>query len=284
MKPLFMWAGGKNRCLKHYKPILPTNIKTYSEPFFGAGAVFLKVLETNDIKEAYINDINSDIIRIYREVKNNPEQFCNIMDTYSSLYLSLEKSSRKEFYFALRDKHAFEYEGWSEVKEAATLYFLMKTGFNGIWQINQNTNGRFGTPSGLLNQTKKVYDKDNVMEWSEMLNTIKVHITSTDWIDAPHADFTFYDPPYRGCLTITQAYATSFPDTELDKLIKIVEDNKNVWCTNRDIDDGYFDNVKCNVMKIPITYIAGRKKQHKNEQGDIIKHTAMKANEVLLWR
>ena len=33
MKPLFKWAGGKSRMLKHYQPFIPTEIKTYSEPF-----------------------------------------------------------------------------------------------------------------------------------------------------------------------------------------------------------------------------------------------------------
>ena len=65
MKPLFKWAGGKSRMLKHYQPFIPTEIKTYSEPF-------------------------------------SPQQ-------------------------------------------AATLYFLLKTSFNGIYQVNANTNGRFGT-------------------------------------------------------------------------------------------------------------------------------------------
>ena len=42
-KPLFIWAGGKNKMLKHYIPILPSplemDIKSYVEPFFGGGAI-----------------------------------------------------------------------------------------------------------------------------------------------------------------------------------------------------------------------------------------------------
>ena len=29
MKPLFIWAGGKNKMLKHYKPFMPSEVKTY---------------------------------------------------------------------------------------------------------------------------------------------------------------------------------------------------------------------------------------------------------------
>lgn len=45
IKPLFMWAGGKNKLISKYLPHLPKNIKTYSEPFFGAGAMYLWVQE-----------------------------------------------------------------------------------------------------------------------------------------------------------------------------------------------------------------------------------------------
>ena len=96
------------------------------------------------------------------------------MDKLSAEYLPLSKEERKVFYYELRNEHAFDYEKWTRTEEAATLYFLMKTGFNGIWQINQNTNGRFGTPSGLLNQKDKVYDKDNVKEWSLALQNCKL--------------------------------------------------------------------------------------------------------------
>lgn len=39
LKPLYMWAGGKNKLIKHYEPIfsqLP-HYDNYVEPFFGVG-------------------------------------------------------------------------------------------------------------------------------------------------------------------------------------------------------------------------------------------------------
>ena len=35
MKPLFMWAGGKNKMLKKYAKYLPTSVEHYVEPFLG---------------------------------------------------------------------------------------------------------------------------------------------------------------------------------------------------------------------------------------------------------
>ena len=275
MKPLFIWAGGKTRLLKHYVPHWPKDVKTYSEPFFGGGAVFIYMVNNYDLDEVWINDVNIDLINIYDTVKSDVNNFTKLLDKYSKEYLPLEKPDRKTYYFDLRQENAYDFEKWSNTEQAAALYFLMKTGFNGIWQINKNTNGRFGTPSGLLNQKDKVYDKVNVLEWHHVLNSMKVNISSKDWSEIPLGDFTFYDPPYRGCFT---SYGTSFPDSETNKLISTTQNNDNVWLTNRDIGDGFFDNIEgCDKISFDVTYTAGRRKKH--EDGTF---TAKKATEILL--
>jgi DNA adenine methylase len=226
------------------------------------------------LKKIYVNDINSGLTSIYRNIKNNVEEFCGGMDELQSEYLPLSKEKRKEFFFDLRSKNAWEYQDWEDLKESYVLYFLMKTGFNGIWQINKNTNNRYGTPSGLLNQKDRVYDKWNVLLWNEMLNKYDVEILNGDWKDCPIGDFTFYDPPYRDSFA---NYNTRFPDEETELLIKRVEESKNVWLCNRDSNDGFFDNKNATTERFPITYTAGRRK--KTEDG----FKATKATEILLY-
>ncbi len=68
-KPLFIWAGGKNKMLKHYLPIMPKQVDTYVEPFFGGGAMFIHIVENYKPKNLIINDVNKDIIRIYNSIK-----------------------------------------------------------------------------------------------------------------------------------------------------------------------------------------------------------------------
>ena len=275
MKPLFIWAGGKTRLLKHYAPHWPKDVRTYSEPFFGGGAVFIYMINNYDLDEVWINDVNKDLINIYETVKSDVNDFITLLDKYSNEYLPLKKEDRKTYYFHLRQENAYDFEKWNNIQQAAALYFLMKTGFNGIWQINKNTNGRFGTPSGLLNQKDKVYDKDNVLEWHNALNSMKVNLSSNDWCEVPLGDFTFYDPPYRGSFT---SYGTSFPDSETTKLIEVTKNNDNVWLTNRDIGDGFFDDIAgCDKISFDVTYTAGRRKKH--EDGTF---TAKKATEILL--
>ena len=265
--------------MKHYEPLFPSafdnKIESYSEPFFGGGAMFLNVVQRYPtLKKVYINDINSGLISIYKNIRYNLSDFCEGMDELQAEYLPLAKDKRKEYFFELRRKNAWEYQDWGDLRESYVLYFLMKTGFNGIWQINKNTNNRYGTPSGLLNQTDKVYDKENVIAWNRLLNKYDVEILNGDWKDCPMGDFTFYDPPYRDSFA---DYNTSFPDIETELLIKRVEDNKNVWLSNRDSGDGFFENRKANLRKFPITYTAGRRKKTKDG------FKAKKATEILLY-
>ena len=280
-KPLFIWAGGKNKMLKHYKPHMPKTVDKYFEPFFGGGAMFIHVFNNYKPDEMVINDINTDIVRIYKTIKSDCDSFLKILDNLSQQYLPLNKENRKEFYYSLRHEHAYDYLKWDTTEEAATLYFLMKTGFNGIFQVNINTNNRFGTPSGLLNQKDKVYDKDVVLWWNKALQ--KTTILSGDWKettslvkDIPDT-FVFLDPPYRGSFT---SYGQTFDDNDQKDLVEFAKkfEHTRVFLCNRDIDDNFYENILDDLLinKYPVTYTAGRRK--KTEDG----FEAKKATEVLI--
>lgn len=264
MKPLFIWAGGKNKMLKHYKPFMPKTVNTYCEPFFGGGAMYIHIVEKYAPKELIINDVNSDIVRIYKTIKSDCDNFISILDELSQEYLPLTKAERKKYYYSLRHKHAYDYVFWDNTKEAAVLYFLMKTGFNGIYQVNKNTNDRYGTPSGLLNQKTEVYDKQVVEWWNKSLQNTQIF--SGDWKDCvsyvedKDNNFVFLDPPYRGSFT---SYGQEFSDDDQNKLLDYVRSNEksDVFLCNRDIEDGFYDNTGLVINKFPVTYTAGRRKK-----------------------
>jgi DNA adenine methylase len=301
LKPLFIWAGGKTKVLKHYARFMPTAFETYYEPFFGGGAMFIHVMNTYRPKNVVINDINSDVINIYKAIKTDLDEFQQRLDSLESQYLPLTieddpgyKSKdeeirkkykdwrlwhpcRRRFYFEVRHQHAFEYQKWSKPYEAATLYFLMKTGFNGIYQLNQNTNGRYGTPAGLLNQKDKVYDRDVLKWWHDALQNVT--IKSGDWKDAVENDpngFFFFDPPYRDSFA---DYGNGFGDDALTSLLDFADAQNLVFVANR-ADDNWFDDQSrsMQVHYFDITYTAGRRK--KTEDG----FAAKKAREILLYK
>jgi DNA adenine methylase len=303
MKPLFMWAGGKTRLIKKYKEkdVLPKDFNSYIEPFLGGGAMFIWAYQKNPNADFVLNDINKGIISIYDSIKNDCEVFIEHLEEMSSIYIPLDKGerrkdlekeyttehyvenreepfkqpdwnkifsicpSRRHYYFKLRAEHAFEYKNWSKTKEAAVLYFLMKTGFNGIWQENKSMNGRFGTPSGLLNQKTKVFDKDNVLLWKSALQNVK--LLSGDFTDtlsyASSGTFVFLDPPYRGSFT---QYGVDFDDDLQESVIQYfndsIESGAYSLMSNRDVNDGFFEDRKGKnkIIRFDVTYTAGRRK------------------------
>jgi DNA adenine methylase len=277
MKPLFIWAGGKTKVLKHYAPFMPTAFETYYEPFFGGGAMFVHVMNTYQPKNVVINDINSDVVNIYKAIKTDLTEFQQRLDSLESQYLSLSKDDRKKFYFDTRHLHAWNYQEWSPTFEAATLYFLMKTGFNGIYQLNKNTNGRYGTPAGLLNQKDKVYDRDVLNWWHNALQNVT--IKSGDWKDVVENDpngFFFFDPPYRDSFA---DYGNGFGDEALTSLLDFADAQNLVFVANRADDDWFDDQSRSmQVHYFNITYTAGRRK--KTEDG----FAAKKAREILLYK
>lgn len=236
-------------------------------------------MEKYNPRKVIINDVNASIINIYESIRDDVHAFVDIVDTYQAMYLPLSKEDRKKLFFSVRYEHAYHYQNWSHTHEAAVLYFLMKTGFNGIFQINKNTNGRFGTPSGLLNEKHRVYDKENVLAWSKLLTNAQLY--ATDWKCIDYVDnsdtFIFFDPPYRDSFT---SYGQTFDDTHQQELLDKARSftNTHIFLSNRDGNDGFFDNiVPLNKLKIPVTYTAGRRKQ------TTAGFKAKKATEILLY-
>jgi DNA adenine methylase len=292
MKPLYIWAGGKNKMIPKYlkEPGIPySGYDTFVEPFFGGGAMMIHIYQNNPtVKKFIMNDINPEIVGVYTAIKTDVEKFIARMDTLQSQYLPLSKVDRKKFYYDLRKEYTTNWKQWNATDESATLYFLMKTGFNGIWQTNQSSNGRFATPSGLLNQTVKVYDKDNVLEWNVFLQ--KVDICCGDWSACvglvEGKAYFFFDPPYRDSFT---SYSQVFDDSQQLQLIDFCKkadlNGDIVMFCNRDAGDTFYtDNQgQLDISYYDVTYTAGRRKQNKGDDGVITSQTAKVAKEILLY-
>lgn len=241
-----------------------------------------------NVKKFVMNDVNPEIVGVYTAIKHDVANFIARMDTLQTAYLPLSKVDRKKFYYDLRTEYTTNWAQWNATDESATLYFLMKTGFNGIWQTNQSSNGRFATPSGLLNQTTKCYDKDNVLEWNVFLQKVDIHCG--DWSactsNITGKAFFFFDPPYRDSFT---SYSQVFSDQDHINLINFCktadQSGHIVMYCNRDAGDSFYtvNQGHLDISYYSVTYTAGRRKQNKNAAGTITSQTAKSAREILLY-
>ena len=69
LKPILKWAGGKRQLLDVIREHLPTDITVYVEPFLGGGAVLFDLQP----QRAIINDYNSELMNVYKVVKEDPQ-------------------------------------------------------------------------------------------------------------------------------------------------------------------------------------------------------------------
>ena len=318
MKPLYKWAGGKNKLINNdYKEFLPSKFTSYCEPFFGAGAMFAWAYNKNPKANFLINDVNVNIMDIYRAIKSDYSNFKKELNILENNYLNaidplsspkdkdLEaqnkikgnrkdwkklysiKKTRRYYYFMKRDEYAFNYSSLTKTSESALLYFLMQTSFNGVWQVNVNTNGRFGTPCGLLKEKNSIYDRENMDLWHNALQrtSIKSGDFSACLSDIKSDTYLFMDPPYRGCFT---NYGTKDDDQFQESVIEFFHKSKNkgAYCmlSNRELGDNFFET-RCkndSIEKFDITYTVGRRKKEIDENGNDI-FTAKKAVEILVY-
>ena len=88
------WAGGKYSLVDHLREKLPAG-KRLVEPFVGAGSVFLNT----DYDEYLLNDINPDLINMYKILQHKPEQFIADAQRFFT-----PEFNDKERYYKIREK------------------------------------------------------------------------------------------------------------------------------------------------------------------------------------
>ena len=266
IKPLYMWAGGKTKLLnKHYQGRLPAygQFTTYIEPFLGGGAVFCDVVNSDEIDNFVINDINPEIISIYQAIKSDVEAFIAMSETLANEWNTRSEAERKTWYYDLRKQY------WSmetgTLATSATLYVLMKTSFNGVWQTNKGNKGLFGTAAGLLNKKAKIAP-DLIRAWSAKLQSTTITCMDYRKMTIPATPCLIYlDPPYRGSFT---SYGQDFDDQAQKDLVEWSRDlsvkGHTVILANRDCKDGFFDEILADATSVhhfDVTYTVGRKKK-----------------------
>jgi len=199
---------------------------TYIEPFVGGGAVLFWILQKYpNIKRAVINDINTDLINSYHEIKENVEDVVAILSQWEKEYhlLSDKQEQKKEYYYSKRT--LFNSRSSDLTTQTALFIFLNRTCFNGLYRVNRKN--EFNVPIGSYKKPM-ICDEDNLRVVSNILQ--KVTILNSDFEDT--LEYTedetlfYFDPPYKP-LSYTSSFNSYakevFDDNEQIRLAKFCE-------------------------------------------------------------
>ena len=259
LKSPLKWAGGKSKLMNKIEKVYNEDFfwhgenYTYIELFGGGGSSWLYVLQYYHPKRMIINDINPNVINLWRCIQKFPTELCIELDSIISNYNSLgfDWEARKEFFLNLRKmfnnkKDVLTGEN-TNVIMAAEFLFLNKTCFNGLWRTNSK--GEFNTPFGKpqnLNRNPNIYDKNHITQLSQIISDVE--FTCRDYKDVIGEDvrdnvLVYLDPPYRGAWT--EYSKETFGEKEQIELSYYMKELKDkgfyVVQSNSKCDDGFFE-------------------------------------------
>lgn len=127
------WAGGKYSLIEDINARLPHGRKLI-EPFVGAGSVFLNT----DYSKYLLNDINPDLINLYKIVKRQSDQY--IQDS-AKLFIATNNAEQR--YYEIRQ----QFNDSTDTYERAVYFlYLNRHGYNGLCRYNNS--GKFNVPFG----------------------------------------------------------------------------------------------------------------------------------------
>lgn len=197
--PIIPWVGGKRRLIKHILPLFPEHT-CYVEPFFGGAALFFSKTPS---KVEVLNDINGELINLYRVVKHHMEEFV------------------RQFKWALTSRQLFEWhhktpsDTLTDIQRAARFYYLQHLAFGG--KVAGQTFGTSAVRSQALNLLR--------LEEQLSLAHLRLSVATIEHLgwqacvekyDRPHTLF-YLDPPYWK----TQGYGVTFSFDEYKKMAQL---------------------------------------------------------------
>ncbi|MEZ0583284.1 DNA adenine methylase [Erwinia sp. STN24] len=188
IRSMLKWPGGKSRVIPELLPHLP-KADCLVEPFVGGASVFLNT----DYRRYILADINPDLIRLYREAKNNPDLLISITR------LLFEKGNCKEEY--LRNRKLFnsaDSKILASVRRAALFLYLNRHGYNGVVRYNQK--GNYNIPFGK-HKSNPYFPEKEIRCFAEKANDTKALFLCCSFHNTIEiitgADAVIYcDPPY----------------------------------------------------------------------------------------
>ena len=196
MKTFIKWQGNKSKHINKFIEYIPDFSGTYIEPFIGSGALLLKLQP----KKWIVNDLNKDLINIWNQIKNNPDEIIKIFKQFGIYFKPLSKQDKVKYCKEITCKiEQMQYD----IKRAS-MYLLMKfCSYMGNIIIKNNLYFKSLDLPIIINNRYFFLEENNynnIREVSDFLNNSKGKIFNKSYeiiLDkAKSGDFIFLDPPY----------------------------------------------------------------------------------------
>ncbi|MBN4078885.1 DNA adenine methylase [Gammaproteobacteria bacterium AH-315-C21] len=188
MKKVINWMGSKSRLVSTILPVFPPHI-CYVEAFAGSAALFFA---KEPSKSEVINDVNDDIVNLYRVIKFHLEEFVH------------------QFNYALVSRQMFRWlkmtqpETLTDIQRATRFYYLQQSCFGGNVE-----NQTFGTATVTPPKLRLQDIKDNLdQSWQRLSVATIEHLHWLDCCQRYDREHTLFylDPPYWA----TSGYGVEF--------------------------------------------------------------------------
>lgn len=198
--PIIPWIGGKRRLADHLIPNFPPH-KCYVEVFAGGAALYF-MRQPADVE--VINDINGELVNLYRVVKNHLEEFV------------------RQFKYALSSRDVFRWlqdtppETLTDIQRAARFFYLQQHAFGGKVDGQNWGTATTAPPVNLLRIEENLS--------AAHLRLAGAFIENLDWhklvlkYDRPHT-FFYLDPPYWE----TEGYGVDFGIEQYERMATLLK-------------------------------------------------------------
>ncbi|WP_345815240.1 DNA adenine methylase [Paraburkholderia sp. PREW-6R] len=196
VNPIVPWLGGKRRLADKIIPLFPQH-DCYVEVFCGGAALYF--LRPQPARVEILNDLNGELVNLYRVVQNHLEEFV------------------RQFKWAISSRQVFKWhqqsvpETLTDIQRAARFYYLQHHAFGG-----KVSGQHFGTATTAPTV--------NLLRIEESLSAAHLRLAGAtvenlSWLtcmeryDRSHT-FFYCDPPYWQ----TEGYGVPFPFEEYERL------------------------------------------------------------------
>jgi DNA adenine methylase len=197
-KPIFKSVGGKGRLVPILMQHLPAaGFRHYVEPFCGGAALFFALAPQGG---AILGDLNAELVDLYAALVHDVEA---VIHSYDAHVAAHARDARRHYYF-MRDLFNDEAVEMGIHERAATVLYLNRAGFNGLYRVNAA--GAFNVPMGRdrSGAPKRVdIDVDRLRAAAALLARARLvagDYTSTVAMAEPF-DLVYIDPPYDATFT-----------------------------------------------------------------------------------